>query len=166
MGTDLDSGGGGGGGGGFVGGACRVYGAAAANINALLVDNVVPWNNTTGAIGMGGTNFNMPNGTQIEVLRDGFVEVKAIVSMVSAGARYNGRAKIMVNGVAQPPRGKSGYIRAASGHNEASLTVFDTFQVFANDLIEIRVDRESAITTAVTTVAGESVLTVEYKEVV
>lgn len=114
----------------------------------------------TGVTDMIDSSWFTVSGNGIQCLKAGRVKVTASVHMTGAIARSNVNIRIAVNGVAVGGLGGSSYIRAASGHNEASSHLSLYVNVAANDVITIEGAQEAAAGT-VTMTDGGSVLLLE-----
>lgn len=135
--------------------------ASSTNINAAATNNLIPWDTTpTSPLDIKDTavftHSTSTNPSRITVIPTGMFQVWAQAAFTCAGARYNGLLKLRIDGsTVVDGRAKMGYIRAASGHNEASLFCTWILNLTASQYIEILVDRE-AIATAATLNANQS----------
>jgi len=145
--------------------SARLRDTSTTNINALATDNIVPWD-TQDFIDPVFVHDTVTNNSRVQVDADGKYLVSGAISIFSTGARYNGIVKFRVNGVtALPMTFQPGYIRAASGNNETSLTFSTILELSAGDYFEVLVDRES-IGTAATMISGASSLSLMQLETV
>lgn len=102
------------------------------------------------------------NGIRIDVTRS--YTVTANVHYTSTGQRVALQGRFFVNGNPVGAITSTGYIRAANGHNEASLHLTEKFSLTANDVVEFRVQRESTLTTVTTMpIIGTSNLMIEAR---
>lgn len=131
------------------------------NINAAATNNLISWDTQSLVQGDSISHSTTTNSSRLTANETGIYYISATLSFTSTQQRYNGRIKIRVNGTTVlGVRGKSGYIRALSGHNEASLQLTNyAIQLNAGDYIEVLVDRESTLTGPATLVANESYIT-------
>ena len=93
---------------------------------------------------------------------NGVVNVQAHISQTGTVQRSNIRVTITKNNVVVSGKGLSGYIRSASGHNEASSHITATFDVVDGDIIRVTGQQEGAGGT-VRQIAGNSQVTVERR---
>jgi len=100
--------------------------------------------------------------SSITVNFEGIVNVQAHISQESADERTNVGIWITKNNTQMSGVGKSGYIRAASDHNDSSSHMSATFAVADGDVIRVRGERRGA-GQAVAQTAGESQVTVERR---
>jgi hypothetical protein len=149
---------GGGGGGGVT--AATIYVATISTAQSVNTTSTVAWNNVL----VSDSNFSNASGV-ITVSAAGKYRVYAALSMTGSVARSNIRVRIGINGTtAGSASGQSGYIRAASGHNESTVYVEDVFDLSANDTIRILSQREAAAGT-VTLLSNQSRLIIEKVEI-
>jgi len=76
-----------------------------------------------GSVELGDTNFTTTNDEEIVFEFDGIVKISVNLLVTSTGQRNTIQIRLKKNGTAIGPIGGTGYIRAASGHNEASLHI-------------------------------------------
>lgn len=96
------------------------------------------------------------SGNGIQCLFAGWVKATAHLSIASDGARTNPIIRL-AGPVAVPGAvsGKSGYIRAASGHNESSVTIPGVeILVAANEVITVESKREGGAAAATMDIGG------------
>jgi len=131
------------------------------NINAAATDNLVSWDTQSLVQGDSISHSTSTNSSRLVANEAGIYYISVTISITSTGARYNGRVKLRINGTTTLGiRGKSGYIRAATGHNESSLQLTNyALELNAGDYVEVLVDRESTVTAAANLVANESYIT-------
>ncbi len=79
----------------------------------------------------------------------GRVKATAHIGYTTIGARVSVNVGIAVAGVDQPVKGKSGYVRAASGHNEATGTAQQYITVLSGDEVTLRTFGEAVGTATV-----------------
>jgi hypothetical protein len=119
------------------------------DINALAANNLVPWDATPNSPGnikdtAVFTHSTTVNPSRIGVLRNGLYRVDVLISYFSAAVRYNGILKLRIDGTTTlDGRGKMGYVRAGSGHNEASLFLTVSCNLTNGQYVEALVDREA-----------------------
>jgi len=92
----------------------------------------------------------------------GVVTVQAHISQTGLVARSNVGIWITKNTTKVSGVGQSGYIRAASTHNESSSHMGATFAVSDGDVIRVQ-GEQRALSGAVRQIAGESQVTVERR---
>jgi len=119
---------------------------------------------TAANIPFGGTNDATDSdytlaSDSITVNFDGVVSVQAHISQSGSVARSNVGIWITNNNTKVSGVGQSGYIRAASGHNESSSHVSATFAVSDGDVIRVQ-GKQRAASGTVNQIAGESQVTV------
>ena len=122
---------------------------------------------TAANIPFGGTNDATDSdytlaSDSITVNFDGVVSVQAHISQSGSVARSNVGIWITNNNTKVSGVGQSGYIRAASGHNESSSHVSATFAVSDGDVIRVQ-GKQRAASGTVNQIAGESQVTVERR---
>lgn len=96
-------------------------------------------------------------GSKIIVGESGLYRFDVSLAFQSSTARVNPRVRFRINGNVQSSEGLSGYIRAASGHNEVSSTLFGIFDLSSGDEVEVITD-SSGSSGSVTLRSGASVL--------
>lgn len=140
-----------------VGDIVRLTNITSTNINAAASNNLVDWSQQDYIDTDTFTHDTVTNNSRLAVDVDGKYNVTVSLGITSTGARQASTVKIRLNGsTTYGYRGKTGYIRAASGHDEASLHLSVDLELSAGDYIEVLVDRESTLTTSATLVSGES----------
>lgn len=139
----------------------------AQDINASASNNLVNWDISDIVDTEYYTHSTSTNPSRVTVLHNGRYEVNVILSYNTNIAnenavRYNGKVKLRVNGsTVKPYRGKSGYVRGATGHNESSLHLYMVLSLNANDYVEILVDRESSAVGEANLNSNQSILTIK-----
>lgn len=139
--------------------SARYRDTSTTNINAAATDNLIPWDTEDfeEAVYIHDT---ITNNSRVQVTETSKYLVSGAVTFTSTSARYNGKLKFRINGATTlTPTFESGYIRAASGHNESSLPFSIILDLAANDYFEVLVDREST-TGVATMISGASSLSV------
>jgi len=119
---------------------------------------------TAANIPFGGTNDATDSdytltSSSVTVNFDGVVNVQAHISQSGSVPRCNIGVWITKNGTVVSGVGQSGYIRAASGHNESSSHMSATFAVSDGDVIRVQ-GKQRAASGTVNQIAGESQVTV------
>lgn len=94
--------------------------------------------NTTPLFDQIGANINVTNDT-ITFLQSGTYEIYANIYGTSTVLRPNAGFNFVYNGTPTGRISASSYIRSASGHNEASSNLKETFVVAVNDTIQIEI---------------------------
>ena len=121
----------------------------------MLVSNYLVF--ATSAVEWGNSNIDYTHSSDtITVNTAGTYEITASVAYTTTTVRYNGILTIEKGGT-NLAYGKSamGYVRANSGHNDASLTITLPVVFAAGDTFKVRVDREAA-NGVVSTLSGEA----------
>lgn len=131
------------------------------NINAAATNNLVSWDTQSLIQGDSISHSTSTNSSRLVANEAGIYYISVTVSYTSTQQRYNGRVKLRVNGTTTLGiRGKSGYLRAQTGHDEASLQITNyAIRLEAGDYLEVLIDRESNVTGAVNLSANESYVT-------
>lgn len=92
---------------------------------------------------------------------DGRAKVTTHIGYTVSGARVNVLVRAAVGGVGQPIEGKSGYVRNATGHTEASCTAIQYVTVSSGDEVTLQTKRESSTSTTTLGDAGKCMILVE-----
>lgn len=108
-----------------------------SNINVGSGVFEVPWDTTL----IPNAAVAQPTNPEIEVQETGLWEFYASLSFDTGTARINPRIRFRINGTIQNEEGGSGYIRAASGHNEASNSIKVAYNLNAGDIVEVVTDQ-------------------------
>ena len=116
---------------------------------------VVPFSNAL----ITSSDYSNSSGT-VTVATTGTYRVNAVISYTSNVQRASVALQIYVNGTATDRITYGGYLRAASGHNEASNYIEEFLELTANDTVEIYAFEGAASGTA-TLIANESILMFE-----
>lgn len=82
-------------------------------------------------------------GNGIKILRKRLYNLKANIHAYSDRSRANLTISFYINGTRQGMVAASGYIRAASGHNESSYQLNDAFSLDVDDVVTVRATREA-----------------------
>ena len=132
---------------------------ATTNVGGSVNADLVPvvWNTQLGSIG----STIVLNGSRIEFPVGGTFKLSANIHTTSTVARVNIQLIPRLNGTTLVPgRGSSGYIRAATGHNQGSSHANYALEAAPGDFVEFVGQRE-ANTGNGTLVANSSFLIVE-----
>lgn len=147
---------GGGGGGATYGEIVRLTDSGGQNLNASASGNVVEWDQVDSIEAP--FSYDPGEPTRLEITEDGTYLVSVHISYFTTSARYNGQLCLRRSGVElYTYRGKSGYVRNATGHTEASLDLpMVPLALSAGDYLEALIDRESNASGTVTMSVGQS----------
>jgi len=139
-----------------------VYTSTDTSTNINSTGTAIPW--TTEVDVSSSSAYDLDTGTHLVTLSEpGVYRVYAAVTYSSSSARVNVGLRIRVDGSLTSARGYNGYVRAASGHNEATSSVEDWIETTTDDeTIEIEAVRISSSGTC-TCISSASRLVIERK---
>ena len=116
----------------------------------------------TGSTEVNENNYYTVSGSGIRIDNTRSYTVTANVHYTSTGQRVALQGRFYINGNPVGAITSTGYIRAANGHNEATLHLTEKFSLTELDIIEFRVQRESTLATNTTMpIIGSSNLMIE-----
>jgi hypothetical protein len=111
-------------------------------------------------IDAGFSHSESTNPEQLTFNDAGTYKIIVSLSFSGTGSRVNPSIRLSLNGNLLDPRGASGYIRNASGHDESSSDVFEVLSVSSGDVLRVETTRYADSGT-VTLRSNESRLIVE-----
>lgn len=122
------------GGGGGISNYAKYTGTGTPNVNGSTTYNAISWINTTPQFSNGTWSAT---GTAITVPNTGLYLVQVNWYLTASVVRSNVGIRFAVNDVQEDEIAAHNYIRATSGHNEASVNMATTLSLTASDEISI-----------------------------
>lgn len=130
------------------------------NINQGTTYAPIPVFGTSLAVNDNGS-FTVDNTQEITINFDGWIEVNSNINYTSGGQRVALQSVFTLDSTTVGFQASGGYIRATSGHNEASLHHSGVYIPVTNgSVLRYAIRRESTLTTATTMIPGVSGITI------